>query len=1135
MVSRTISKRLGILGRFSRAKAFPAHIFLLFRHLGVHSNIRNRKTLTQKWESNVTQKRHHRRRYLCHYLEALESRQLLSSTLLSAPNHQDVVYDPTRNQLLVVSSAGTITRFDSSGNLVGTINIGNGPIGAADISPDGQFLYLTTTTPNASNLTMDRVDLSNGGTTSFTDTTFISASAELFDVGVLSTGVIVLSTASTGVDNLDLGQFQPGDNHVTFLLNNHSNAIFQPLRVLTSADRSTLLLLEPQTGSNSSFTGGSVSLYDTTANDVTTLSVGALPLRDSTTAAINHDGSLYAIDLDTGIAIYNRSGSLMSTLTGIHGGLAFASNTDRLFVADASTDRLRVVDLSTPASPAALTQLPLGEDLTNVQPYNNGQVRISPDGSKAFVTTTTGVRVLDIPASLFASTLVLSTDSQTIQAFTNFSLDATFTDIDAGAGSTLPSGQVQFFLGNATIGSAAIVNGVASLELDTIPPGSFTFTATYDGDENFGANLSNSLAMTFTVPPVSTTTLLTSSLLSPLDTSTVTLTASVVPNTSGTPTGSVTFFDGALAIQTVNLIDGRATYSKAFAAGVHTLSASYSPTSNNNSSLSDTLTVTSTKANVIDILALYTPEALASAGSAEAIRTNLQDQIDDANAIFAAGIPVIPLSLRLVAVIPTTYTQAGAEGGLPTDLIHLSTARDGFLDDVPGLRNQYGADVVILADDQSSLDENSQEVEAVSTALTNPRKSSRVNKAFMVLALAPPRSHHLLAREMGHILGAPGDINNPTDADLAAVRRNGKVVAGYRKSRQTGSASLSGSTVTGFALDTRTLDAPMWVRIDIDNSRGTAFPADLNSSDANTLFNSPDHGFSFSIPTLSEGKHTVRVLLVDPANGKTTRLAKRTYNAPSPLFDETYYLGQHPEIIPLIQAGTYKNAWDHFKKVGQFARYNPSPYFDTAWYIAHNPSVAALDTAHKLPSPFAHYNTTGQFKGLSASPYFNEHFYRLTNSDVVTLIKKKKFKDGLMHFLLVGQYQGRNPIPYFDAAYYKTHSTYASLTPTQLANGGQSAYAHFLSVGLPGNEDASAFFRPSLYFALNPDLDSDSVIALDHYLRTGYGEDRPFSDQFSEDSYLAHNPDVVLLVQNGTFSSGFEHYIAVGRDENRPL
>jgi hypothetical protein len=56
----------------------------------------------------------------------------------------------------------------------------------------------------------------------------------------------------------------------------------------------------------------------------------------------------------------------------------------------------------------------------------------------------------------------------------------------------------------------------------------------------------------------------------------VTFTASVTPQFSGTVTGTVTFYDGTTTLRTVSLSGGAAKYTtKTLASGTHTITATY--------------------------------------------------------------------------------------------------------------------------------------------------------------------------------------------------------------------------------------------------------------------------------------------------------------------------------------------------------------------------------------------------------------------------------------------------------------------------------------------------------------------------------------------------------------------------------
>ncbi len=92
---------------------------------------------------------------------------------------------------------------------------------------------------------------------------------------------------------------------------------------------------------------------------------------------------------------------------------------------------------------------------------------------------------------------------------------------------------------------------------------------------------------------------------------------------------------------------------------------------------------------VIDIMIVYTDDARAAAGSTAAMESNIALAIQEANDALANS--QIDTSLRLVHTHEVNYTETGDFG---TDLDRLVNPSDGFLDDVPPLRDQYGADCV---------------------------------------------------------------------------------------------------------------------------------------------------------------------------------------------------------------------------------------------------------------------------------------------------------------------------------------------------------------------------------------------------------------------------------------------------------
>ena len=115
-----------------------------------------------------------------------------------------------------------------------------------------------------------------------------------------------------------------------------------------------------------------------------------------------------------------------------------------------------------------------------------------------------------------------------------------------GAGT--PTGSVQFFVGTTSLGTASLSGNTAILTTTTLPVGTDSLTAQYLGDPNFTGSTSSAVVGDGQPAGIATTTTLTSSTNPSVFGQSVTFTATVAPSSgSGTPTGTVTFYDGSTA------------------------------------------------------------------------------------------------------------------------------------------------------------------------------------------------------------------------------------------------------------------------------------------------------------------------------------------------------------------------------------------------------------------------------------------------------------------------------------------------------------------------------------------------------------------------------------------------------------
>jgi len=141
------------------------------------------------------------------------------------------------------------------------------------------------------------------------------------------------------------------------------------------------------------------------------------------------------------------------------------------------------------------------------------------------------------------------------------------------AGSATPTGTVVFYDGSTAIGSVTLANGSASLSTSSLAAGSHSITAVYQGSGNFAP--STSAVLIQVVNGSTTTTTLVSSPDPSVYGQTVTFTAAV-NSASGTPTGTVIFYDGSNQIGSATLANGSASLpTSSLAAGSQSITAAY--------------------------------------------------------------------------------------------------------------------------------------------------------------------------------------------------------------------------------------------------------------------------------------------------------------------------------------------------------------------------------------------------------------------------------------------------------------------------------------------------------------------------------------------------------------------------------
>lgn len=168
---------------------------------------------------------------------------------------------------------------------------------------------------------------------------------------------------------------------------------------------------------------------------------------------------------------------------------------------------------------------------------------------------------------------------------------------------------------------------------------------------------------------------------------------------------------------------------------------------------------------------------------------------------------------------------------------------------------------------------------------------------------------------------------------------------------------------------------------------------------------------------------------------------------------------------------------------------------------------------------------------------FDYAYYLRHNTDV-----QQAGIDAFDHYYYTGWREGRNPNPDFDTAYYR--QSYASELTDEI-----NPFLHCLTVGRvkgyqPRNqvsdkpatatsdqavrEVVAVEFSEAYYLSTYPDVGKAGANALEHFLNTGWREQRNPNSTFDTAFYISRNADIR---ESGI--NPFWHYLVAGRAEGR--
>jgi hypothetical protein len=206
-----------------------------------------------------------------------------------------------------------------------------------------------------------------------------------------------------------------------------------------------------------------------------------------------------------------------------------------------------------------------------------------PPGSNIITAVYGGDSNFDGSTAAPVNQLVLTATTTTLSSSLNPSIygqAVAFTAVVTSILGSPPDGEtVKFMKGATALGTGVLSVGSASFMTSALPGGTNYVKAVYGGDSKLDGSTSNTVSQM--VNKATTTTTLTSSLNPSSLGQSVTFTATVKPQFSGTVKGTVTFYDGTTALKTVSLSGGVAKYTTAIlTSGSHTMTATYNGNAN---------------------------------------------------------------------------------------------------------------------------------------------------------------------------------------------------------------------------------------------------------------------------------------------------------------------------------------------------------------------------------------------------------------------------------------------------------------------------------------------------------------------------------------------------------------------------
>ena len=421
------------------------------------------------------------------------------------------------------------------------------------------------------------------GTVSFFD------GATLIGTAIINGPTVTFTTSSLSV----------GSHNITAQFNSSTSPVL--VQVVNKATPTVIVVASP----NPSSFGGPVTITATVPSGVTgtitfTSGTTALGSGTITSGTVSVTTSVLAPPSDVITATYGGDTNYTS---------ATGTVTQTVGKANSSSTLTSSVNPSLPGAAVTFTDTLSPGNVTGTVTFTNGATVLGtstvtsgvatlttstlPTGSDLITATYNGDGNFNSSVATLTQTVAKTTPTVTVSTSgpSVFGQSVTITaSVPNG-----PTGTITITSGGVTLGSGTITasNGTVTITTTVLPVGSDLITATYGGD---ATNSTATGTTTQTVTKASPTETITSSLNPSTFDQSVTFTAKLPTNTTGT----VTFTNGATVLGTSTLTNGVATVTTStLPAGTDTIAATYNGDPNNNTATASlTQTVNKTTPSV---------------------------------------------------------------------------------------------------------------------------------------------------------------------------------------------------------------------------------------------------------------------------------------------------------------------------------------------------------------------------------------------------------------------------------------------------------------------------------------------------------------------------------------------------------